>query len=218
MRGDEGVHERLEVGAPPLRQAVADLPAAGLLALAQLSDGRQPLVQARLEALDLVVLGSQVVAGQLEEGIRYLQHQDVGVVVLVADEDALARAAHAVGIVVLLEALESGDHRRVLLGLRLLDTECVVRQRKQADRLRLVRVEGKWDDGRVRALERCHRDRGHRSLVELWWVWLVAWRCQRSSITTVDAVGLLLIDYPRTSLLNMQIWIFFGCLFVPSIP
>lgn len=126
MGRDEGVHEGLEVGPPPLREAVADLPVARLLALAEPADGRQALVQARLEALDLVVFGAQVVAGQLEEGVRDLQHQDVRVVVLVADEDALARPAHAVGGEVLLQPLQTRDDRRVLLGLRLLDAERVV--------------------------------------------------------------------------------------------
>jgi hypothetical protein len=49
VRGDEGVHERLKVGAPPLCQCVAD--------------GCEALVQAGLEAFDLVVFCAEVVAG-----------------------------------------------------------------------------------------------------------------------------------------------------------
>jgi len=109
MGRHEGVHKGLEVRPPPLRKAVSNLPIPSLLPLADTAHGREPLVQPRLEALDLVVLGSQVVAGELEEGVRDLQHQDVGVVVLVADEDALAGAAHAMGGVVLLETLEAGE-------------------------------------------------------------------------------------------------------------
>lgn len=47
---------------------------------------------------------------QLEEGVCDLQHQDVRVVVLVADEDGFARSAHAVLVVVLLEALQTRKH------------------------------------------------------------------------------------------------------------
>lgn len=93
--GDEGVHEGLKVGTPPLGKTVADLPVAALLALADATNRSQTLVKTGLEALDLVVLGSEVVAWQLEEGVCDLQHQDVRVVVLVADENALAGAAHS---------------------------------------------------------------------------------------------------------------------------
>ena len=126
MGGDKRVHEGLEVGAPPLSEAVANLPVGLLLALAKAADGSQALVQALLEALGLIILGLEVVAGQLEEGVCDLQHEDVRVVVLVADQDALAGAPHPVRRVVLLQPLKSGDHRRVLLGLRLLDAEGVV--------------------------------------------------------------------------------------------
>jgi hypothetical protein len=64
VRGDEGVHKGLEVGAPPLRQRVADLPLiVDALACELRADRRKTLVQARLEALDLVVLCAKVVAG-----------------------------------------------------------------------------------------------------------------------------------------------------------
>ena len=159
--GDERVHEGLEVGPPPLGETVADLPIGGLLALADPTDGGEALVEAGLETLDLLVLGAQVVAGQLEEGVGDLQHQDVRVVVLVADEDALAGAPHAVRVVMLLQPLQPRDHRRVLLGLRLLDAERVVGQRVQADGFRLVRVERERDDGRVGRLERRRGDRRH---------------------------------------------------------
>lgn len=49
MGGDEGVHEGLEVGSPPLSQAIAHLPVASFLALAESTDGRQALVQACFE-------------------------------------------------------------------------------------------------------------------------------------------------------------------------
>lgn len=49
-------------------------------------------------------------------------------VVFVADEDALARASHAMYLIVFLEALKSSQHRRVLFWLRLLRAECVVGQ------------------------------------------------------------------------------------------
>lgn len=144
MRRDERVHERLKVGAPPLRKAVPDVPVPLLLALAEAADGGQALVKALLEPLDLVVFGPEVVTRQLEEGVRYLQHQNVRVIVLVADEDALASAAHSMGCVVLLEASQAGEDGGVLLGLRLFDAKRVVGERVEADgrRLRGIEVEG----------------------------------------------------------------------------
>lgn len=60
------------------------------------------------------------------------------VIVLVADQDAFAGSAHAMFVVVLFKTLQSRHHRRVLLGLRLLDAERVVGQRIQSDFGRLV--------------------------------------------------------------------------------
>lgn len=146
--GDEGVHEGLEVGAPPLGQGVANLPlVVDTLAGELRADGGQALIQAGLEAVDLVVLGAQVVAGQLEKGIGDLQHQDVGVVVLVADEDALAGAAHAMLVVVLFEALQAGQHGGVFFGLGFLGAEGVVAQRIQANGVGLVGIEFLGQDG-----------------------------------------------------------------------
>jgi hypothetical protein len=63
MRGDEGVHECLEVGSPPLGKSVADLPlVVDTLACELRADRREALVQPRLEAFDLVVLGAEVIA------------------------------------------------------------------------------------------------------------------------------------------------------------
>lgn len=63
MGGDEGVHEGLEVGSPPLRKRVADLPLViDALARELCSDWRKALVQPRLEAFDLIVLGAEIVA------------------------------------------------------------------------------------------------------------------------------------------------------------
>jgi len=85
MGRHKGVHEGLEVGAPPLRKAVADLPVTRLLAVAKTSDGSQPLVQARLESLNLVVLGLQVVARKLEKRVCDLKHEDVRVVMFMTN-------------------------------------------------------------------------------------------------------------------------------------
>ena len=64
MRRDEWVHERLEVGAPPLRQCVADLPlVVDALTCKLCADRCEALIEARLEAFDLVVFGAEVVAG-----------------------------------------------------------------------------------------------------------------------------------------------------------
>ena len=47
---------------------------------------------------------------QFEESIGNLQHQDVGVVVLVADQDAFARPPHAMLLVVFLQTFQAGEH------------------------------------------------------------------------------------------------------------
>jgi hypothetical protein len=44
---------------------------------------------------------------QLEEGVCDLQHKDVRVVVLMADQDGLARPSHAMLVVVLFESLQA---------------------------------------------------------------------------------------------------------------
>jgi hypothetical protein len=66
VRWDEGVHEGLEVGPPPLRQCVADYPLViDTLARELCADWCEALVQPRLEAFDLVVFRAEVVAGAL---------------------------------------------------------------------------------------------------------------------------------------------------------
>lgn len=63
---------------------------------------------------------------QLEEGIGDLEHQNVGDAVLVADQDTLAGTADTVELILLFEAVQSLDHRVVLLRLVLLGTKGVV--------------------------------------------------------------------------------------------
>lgn len=126
VRRDERVHECLEVGTPPLREAVANLPVCCLFSLAKTANRSETIVQALLEALDLVILGLEIIARQLEKCIRNLQHQDMWVVVLVAHQDALARTAHAMGVVVLLEATKASNDTWILLRLSLFDAKCVV--------------------------------------------------------------------------------------------
>jgi hypothetical protein len=63
MRRDERVHECLEVGAPPLRECVADLPLViDALACELRADGCKAFIQPRLEAFDLVIFCAEVVA------------------------------------------------------------------------------------------------------------------------------------------------------------
>ena len=161
MGGDEGVHEGLEVGSPPLSQAIADLPVTSFLALAESTHRGQALVQACFEAIKLVLFGLQVIAREFEEGIGDLQHQDVRVVVLMAHQDALARAAHSMGGEVLFQTLQAGQNGRVLLGLGFFDTEGVVGQRVQADGSGLVRVELQGQDRRLCRLQRRGSDCRH---------------------------------------------------------
>lgn len=75
---------------------------------------------------------------QLEECIRNLQHQHMGMVVLMTHQNALASPSHTMKAIVLFEALQPCQHRRILFWLRLLGTKGVVRQGIQADGFRLL--------------------------------------------------------------------------------
>ena len=55
-----------------------------------------------------------------------MQHEDVRVVVLVADEDAFACSAHAMLGVVLFQSLQSREYGRILFWLSIFGSECVV--------------------------------------------------------------------------------------------
>jgi hypothetical protein len=78
---------------------------------------------------------------QLEEGVCDLQHQYVGVIVLVADEDAFTGSTHAMFLVMFLQSLQTRKHRRIFLWLAIFRPECVVAEGIQPYRLWLVRVE-----------------------------------------------------------------------------
>jgi len=120
MRWKKWVHERLEIRSPPLCKGIAYLPfVVYALARELVADWCQTFVQAELEALDLVVFSLEVVARsgerqpnckhqsqkgsnlQFEESIRYLQHQDVGMVVFMANQDSFASSAHAMLFIML---------------------------------------------------------------------------------------------------------------------
>ena len=60
---------------------------------------------------------------QLEKGVSDLEHEHVWMAVLVNDEDSLDGAPHTKVFIVVLEPLESGCDRRILLWLRLLGGE-----------------------------------------------------------------------------------------------
>jgi hypothetical protein len=63
MRRNKGVHEGLEVGPPPLCQCIANHPfVIDALAGKLRSNWCKALVQPRLEALNLVILSTKVVA------------------------------------------------------------------------------------------------------------------------------------------------------------
>ena len=84
---------------------------------------------------------------QLEERVGNLQHQNVWVVVFVADQDTLAGSAHAMFHVVLFQSLQACKHRRILFWLVLFGTEGVVAEREEADGGRLVCIEWFRNDG-----------------------------------------------------------------------
>ena len=66
MRRNKRIHERLKVRPPPLRKRIPNLPlVVDALARKLRADRRKALVQPRLEALDLVDLSVEVVAGSV---------------------------------------------------------------------------------------------------------------------------------------------------------
>lgn len=83
---------------------------------------------------------------QLEEGVGNLQHEDMRVVVLMADQDAFTGTAHTMLCVVFFEPLQARQHRGVFFWLAILGAECVVAQRIELNGLGLVRVEVLGDD------------------------------------------------------------------------
>ena len=66
---------------------------------------------------------------QLEECICNLQHEDVRVVVLVADKYAFTCPSHAMFLVMLFETLQPRKNRRILFWLSIFCAECVVAER-----------------------------------------------------------------------------------------
>lgn len=79
---------------------------------------------------------------QLKKGIRNLQHQNMRMVMLMTDQHSLARAPHAILVVVFFESPQSVLHRWVFLGLRLFRAESVVAEWVQSDGGWLFVVEG----------------------------------------------------------------------------
>jgi hypothetical protein len=57
---------------------------------------------------------------QFEEGVGDLEHEDVWVAVVMDDKDTFDCATHAIVLVIVLETLETGRDRGILLGLGLL--------------------------------------------------------------------------------------------------
>ena len=86
---------------------------------------------------------------QLEERVCDLQHQNVWMVVLVAHQDTLASAAHAMFFVVFLQSLQTRQHRRILFRLLFFGTKGVIAEREEADGRRLVRVKSFGEGGPV---------------------------------------------------------------------
>lgn len=74
-------------------------------------------------------------------------------VVLVADEDTFAGAAHTMRDIVLFETFEAREDRGVFFGLCLFRAECVVGEGVETDCFWLIGVEGEGESGRVGGLE-----------------------------------------------------------------
>lgn len=161
MRRDEWIHESLEVGSPPLRKRVTDLPlVVHTLARELAADRSKALVQAGFETFKLAFVVVKVVARavcgsanqlssmvgeetegvseQFEKCICNLQHQDVRMAMLMAYQNSLTGSAHAILLVMFLQPLETSKHGRVLLRLVLFGAKGVVRQRVQTNSFWLV--------------------------------------------------------------------------------
>lgn len=69
VRRQKGIHEGFEIGSPPLRQCVTDLPLIiDALARELTANGREPLVEPQLEPFDLVVFRLQIVTRPVQWG------------------------------------------------------------------------------------------------------------------------------------------------------
>lgn len=70
---------------------------------------------------------------QLEEGVADLKEEDMGVVVLMYEEDPIDRPPHSLSVVRLLHPRQPCSHRGVLLQLCLLFSERVVLESVEGD-------------------------------------------------------------------------------------
>ena len=91
---------------------------------------------------DLLGLAKHRLHLQLEESIGDLQHQDMRMIVFMADQNPFASPPHPMLLVVLLQPLQPREHGGVFLRLVFFRAECVIAERKEANRLRLVCGEG----------------------------------------------------------------------------
>lgn len=116
---------------------------------------------------------------QLEEGVGNLQHQDMRMIVLVANQNPLTRPPHPMLLIVLFQPLQSREDGGIFFRLVLFGAEGVVAERKEANGLGLICREGLGEYGpevdelhvgckvfmavdlRVGGLESCRCDRGH---------------------------------------------------------
>lgn len=60
---------------------------------------------------------------QLKERVRDLEHEDVGMTMIVHDKDTLYGATHTKVFIIVLKALEARRHRRVFFGLSFLGAD-----------------------------------------------------------------------------------------------
>jgi hypothetical protein len=146
MAGEKGIHEGFEIRPPPLCQGVANFPIGVWISGRVLRS--EALVQACFETADFVGRGGKVITwsvkgkgncqwkarvaeivqkrSQLEERICDLQHQNVRMIVLVADQDALARASHSMLLVVFFQSFQPGNDGGVFFWLCLFGAKRVV--------------------------------------------------------------------------------------------
>ena len=143
MWGESADHESLEIWSPPLSETVTNLPfivyTVRAVELLRLLWRSEPDVQATLEAFYLIFAGFKVVTRsaksqrkkmgkrnvQFEESIGDLEHENMGMPVVMNNENPLYGSSHAKILIIVLKALETGRNGRIFFWLGFLGTKRV---------------------------------------------------------------------------------------------
>lgn len=106
VRGDEGVHEGLKIWSPPLCKAVTYFPfvvyAMCDTELLRVPRRGEAFVEAAFKTVDLIFARFKVIAGKFEKGIGDLQHENMGMAMIVNDKDSFYGATHSKVFIIIL--------------------------------------------------------------------------------------------------------------------